>query len=126
MGKNVLNEKSPEGGRKVVSEKGKVISDLKANQRFDELLIKKLKKIISKYTDRPELLNGIENISNDTDINFIKNLNIDSLDVVEIVVDIEDEFNIVIEDEELKAFKSFGDMYDLIEKKLKLVDLGIK
>jgi len=89
-------------------------------RQFDPSLITELKSIITKYTDRPDLLTGIESLAEDTDISFIKLLNIDSVDVVEIVVDIEDRYNIVIEDEELKAFKSFGDMYDLIEQKLSL------
>lgn len=90
------------------------------NRQFDSQLIEKLKKIIAKYTDQPDKLNGIEKMSDDTDINFIKELNIDSVDVVEIVVDIEEEFSIVIEDSELLSFRSFGDMYNLIEVKLGL------
>jgi acyl carrier protein len=121
MKEKVTRTKSLEKVKKIFPI-GAGFANMNAIQRFDESLVKKLKKIISKYTDRPDLLNNIENLSSDTDINFIKNLNIDSLDVVEIVVDIEDEFKIVIEDEELKAFKSFGDMYDLIERKLGLVD----
>lgn len=89
-----------------------------ATSRFDPALITKLKSIIARYTDRPDLLDGVEQLSDETDISFIKLLNIDSVDVVEIVVDIEDHFGIVIQDEELKAFKSFGDMYNLIEQKL--------
>jgi acyl carrier protein len=121
MKEKVTRTKSLEKVKKIFPI-GAGFANMNAIHRFDESLVKKLKKIISKYTDRPDLLNNIENLSSDTDINFIKNLNIDSLDVVEIVVDIEDEFKIVIEDEELKAFKSFGDMYDLIERKLGLVD----
>lgn len=87
-------------------------------KRLDPALIKKMKEIISKYTDRPHLLNNIENISDDTNINFIKDLNIDSVDVVEIVVDVEEHFNIVISDDEIGSFKSFGDLCDLIELKV--------
>jgi acyl carrier protein len=85
---------------------------------FDKQLLTVMKSIISKYTDRPELLDKIEYLPEDTNINFIKELNIDSVDVVEIVVDVEERFDITVTDEEIYSFQSFGDMYDLIELKL--------
>lgn len=87
-------------------------------ENLDPALIGKMKTIISKYTDRPHLLDDMLKLSDDTNINFIKELNIDSVDVVEIVVDVEEEFNITISDDEIGSFKSFGDMYSLIEKKI--------
>lgn len=95
-----------------------------SKRHFEPELIKKMKGIIAKYTDVPHLLDHIETLSDDTDINFIKELNIDSVDVVEIVVDVEEEFGIAIADDELKSFRSFGDMYQLVETKLSEVSQG--
>ena len=49
----------------------------------------------------------------------IKELGIDSLDLVEAITDIEEILNIRFEDEEMLSFTYVKDVYDLIEKKLK-------
>ena len=46
----------------------------------------------------------------------LKELDIDSLDVVEIIMDIEDEFRIEIPDEEVKGFTSVADFVKFIEE----------
>jgi len=45
----------------------------------------------------------------------------DSLDLVEIVMDIEDEFKIQIEDEEAVEWKTYGDVIKSVEHHVKLV-----
>ena len=45
-------------------------------------------------------------------------LGIDSLDSVEIVIALESEFDITIEDEEIKTLTTVGDIVKLIESKL--------
>ncbi len=47
---------------------------------------------------------------------LINDLEADSLDAVEIVMAIEDEFGIEIPDEEAEGFKNIGDIVDFVEK----------
>lgn len=44
---------------------------------------------------------------------------LDSLDVVEFILELEDKFNISFETEETQNIKTIGDLLDLVEKKLK-------
>ncbi|TPR54099.1 phosphopantetheine-binding protein [Metamycoplasma neophronis] len=48
----------------------------------------------------------------------IKDLNIDSLDLVVLITDMEDKYNISITDEELMKLKTVGDIVNLLESKL--------
>jgi len=45
-------------------------------------------------------------------------LKIDSLDAVELILELEDEFDVKIEDNEAQAFVTVGDMVELLEKKV--------
>lgn len=84
--------------------------------KFDKKITDKLKKIVANYTEYPELL---DNIERDTTKSFIDELNIDSVDFVEIIVDVEQEFDITIEDDEIYDLKSFEDLYSAIDAKIK-------
>ena len=46
-------------------------------------------------------------------------LNIDSLDLLEIIIDFEDEFNIKIEEEKLSKLNTVGDFIELLYNKIK-------
>ena len=93
------------------------IANRKENNRvYDEAIITTLKKIIANYTESPELLEGIEK---NTDEDFLQQLNIDSVDFVEIIVDAEESFKIKLEDDKIKSLRSFDDLYDLIEAQIK-------
>ena len=46
-------------------------------------------------------------------------LNIDSLDLLEIILDFEDEFNIRIEEEKLSKLNTVGDFIELLYNKIK-------
>ncbi|WP_027121220.1 phosphopantetheine-binding protein [Mycoplasma leonicaptivi] len=48
----------------------------------------------------------------------IKKLNIDSLDVAEIIIDTEEEFNITITDEELMSIKFVKDIVRIVSSKI--------
>ena len=50
--------------------------------------------------------------------NLIKDLGIDSLDVVDIVVIVEQEFGVKIKGEEFKDVITLGNFYDFVEKKI--------
>ncbi len=92
------------------------ISRQKEEKRvYNPEITNKMKSIIANYTESPELL---ENIESNTDEHFVEKLNIDSVDFVEIIVDAEEAFQIKMEDEEIKALRSFDDLYDLIEGKI--------
>ena len=49
----------------------------------------------------------------------IDDLGADSLDVVEMLMVLEDEFNVTVTDEESLTLKTVGDIVDLIDKKTK-------
>lgn len=52
-----------------------------------------------------------------TETSTIEDLGADSLDLVEAIMNIEDEFGIEIDDEEIKNLKSVGDIVDYINNK---------
>ncbi|MFN7805864.1 MAG: acyl carrier protein [Planctomycetaceae bacterium] len=56
-----------------------------------------------------------EEITNDK--SFIKDLQADSLDIVELVMEFEDEFKIGIPDEDYEKIKTVGDAVQYIEEK---------
>ncbi|PZP51829.1 MAG: hypothetical protein DI598_02235 [Pseudopedobacter saltans] len=91
------------------------------NRVYDPAITDKMKSIIANYTESPELL---ENIENNTNEHFVEELNIDSVDFVEIIVDAEEAFQIKMEDDEIKALRSFDDLYDLIEGKINERDIA--
>ena len=58
-------------------------------------------------------------IKSNTDLNTnIADLNIDSIDFIDIIIDIEEKYNIQIEDEKLTSIKSINDLIKAIEEKL--------
>ena len=50
--------------------------------------------------------------------NIAKDLDADSLDVVELLMTIEDEFNIEIPDEEIENIKTIGDLTEYIQSNM--------
>ncbi len=52
------------------------------------------------------------------DTSFTNDLNADSLDTVELVMELEDEFNMTIPDEEAEKLKTVGEAIDFIQKQL--------
>lgn len=59
-------------------------------------------------------LDSTENITPQTSL--MKDLEADSLDAVEIIMALEDEFSVEIPDEEAEKFKSIGDIANYIEE----------
>lgn len=49
----------------------------------------------------------------------LRTLGLDSLDLVEIMMDIEDQFGIQFENEEMVGFKTVADVYKALEEKTK-------
>ena len=61
---------------------------------------------------------GIEEEIITMDSDFIDDLNADSLDIVDLVVELEHEFNLSIPDEEADRIKTVGDAVEYIQNNL--------
>lgn len=74
---------------------------------------KELLEIINPYIDEKELTTDISESSD-----LINDLNINSAHMVDIVLDIEEKFDIVIEDDFIGNMDTVGDVLDIISKKI--------
>jgi acyl carrier protein len=72
----------------------------------------KVRNIITKLLEIDE----IEDVNMETSI--MEDLDADSLDAVEVMMALEDEFNIEIPDEDAEQFKNIGDIVSYIENKI--------
>ena len=52
----------------------------------------------------------------DPSMDFIDDLNMDSIELVELIVSVEDEFDIEIDEDRLEKVRSIGDVLDLLEE----------
>ncbi|QCI18324.1 acyl carrier protein [Buchnera aphidicola (Aphis nasturtii)] len=73
---------------------------------------KKIKNIISQKLDIKT-----ENITNNA--SFLEDLGADSLDIVELIMTLEEDFNIEISDHEAEKIKTVQNAVDLIHSKIK-------
>jgi acyl carrier protein len=78
----------------------------------NELIIK-LKSIIKPYIQDEEAFN---NLSEDTD--FVKDLKINSANLVDVILDVEDAFDIRIENDEMEKMLSVKAAMDIVNSKL--------
>jgi acyl carrier protein len=78
----------------------------------DELTAK-LKVIIKPYTENTEALN---NLTEDTD--FINDLGVNSASLVDIILDIEEVYSIVIDNNDMERMLNVRAALDIIESKL--------
>lgn len=78
-----------------------------------EELIHSLKKIVKPYAQDLEAFN---NLSEETD--FIKDLKINSANLVDVILDIEDEFDIEIDNDSMQKMLSVKAAIEIIESKL--------
>ncbi|GAA4278718.1 acyl carrier protein [Aquimarina mytili] len=78
-----------------------------------EELLAKLKTIIEPYVQNQE---GFKNLNQDTD--FIKDLEINSANLVDVVLDVEDEFDIEIDNEAMEKMLTVKASLEVIEGKL--------
>ena len=76
-------------------------------------LITSLKKIIKPYSQNQE---AFKNLSEGTD--FINDLKINSANLVDIILDVEDEFGIEIDNESMEKMLSVKSAINIIETKL--------
>ena len=78
-----------------------------------EDLITKLKTIVKPYAQNEEAL---DNLSEDTD--FIKDLEINSANLIDVILDVEKEFNIEIDDESIGKMITAKAAIDIINEKI--------
>lgn len=76
-------------------------------------LITKLKSIVQPYIQDEEAFN---NLSENTD--FIKDLKINSANLVDVVLDVEDEFDIAIDNDDMEKMLSVQAAMDIVNAKL--------
>ena len=75
------------------------------------MVLDKVKSILSSQFGIDE-----DQINENTDV--VSDLGADSLDVVELMMSVEDEFGIMIQDEEIAELKTVGDVVNYIERRL--------
>jgi acyl carrier protein len=80
-------------------------------------LIEKLKVIITPYAQNKDAL---DNIDENTD--FIKDLKINSANLVDVILDIEEEFDIEIDNEAMEKMLSVGAALEIITSRLSARD----
>ncbi len=61
---------------------------------------------------------GVDRAEINKETSFVNDLNADSLDTVELVMELEDEFDLTIPDEEAEKLKTVGEAIDYIQKNL--------
>jgi acyl carrier protein len=79
-----------------------------------EEIILKLTTIVKPYVQNEE---GFENLNEDTD--FINDLEINSANLVDIILDVEDEFNIEIDNDSMEKMLSVKATLAVIQTKMK-------
>ncbi|MBV7269047.1 acyl carrier protein [Winogradskyella luteola] len=79
----------------------------------NEALIAKLKAIVAPYIQDEE---AFKNLSEDTD--FVKDLKINSANLVDIILDIEDEFDIRLENEDMEQMLDVKSAMNIVTSKL--------
>ena len=70
------------------------------SEKIKELIAKQLNKPVSEITDEKEI---------------VKDLGADSLDVMEMLMNLEEEFNITVPEDDAMGIKNVGDIVKLIE-----------
>lgn len=78
-----------------------------------EALIIALKKIVKPYIQDEE---AFENLSENTD--FIKDLKINSANLVDVILDVEDEFDIIVDNESMEKMLTVKAALEIITTKL--------
>ncbi|MGL5111292.1 MAG: acyl carrier protein [Flavobacterium sp.] len=75
--------------------------------------IEELKKIILPYVENERIL---DNLSEETD--FIKDLNINSSNLVDIILDIEEKYDIVVDNAAMERMTNVKSALEIIDEKL--------
>ncbi|TRO66473.1 acyl carrier protein [Christiangramia sabulilitoris] len=76
-------------------------------------ILTRLKKIVEPYV---QSLEGLQNFKEETD--FLNDLQINSANLVDVILDVEDEFNIEIDNDSMEGMLTVGDAKAIIQRKL--------
>ncbi len=76
-------------------------------------IVERLKVIVKPYVPEGKSLN---NVTEETD--FINDLEINSINLVDVILDVESEFNIEIDNESMEKMTSVGTAIDIITSKM--------
>lgn len=76
-------------------------------------ILTRLKTIVKPYVQRME---GLNDFRESTD--FLNDLEINSANLVDVVLDVEDEFNIEIDNDSMEGMLTVGDAKSIIQRKL--------
>ncbi|WP_373056240.1 phosphopantetheine-binding protein [Zunongwangia sp. H14] len=76
-------------------------------------ITERIKKIVTPYVQRQE---GLENFNKQTD--FLNDLKINSANLVDVILDVEDEFDIEIDNDSMEGMLTVGDAKRIIQAKL--------
>lgn len=76
-------------------------------------IISRLKNIVKPYVQRDE---GLENFNEETD--FLRDLEINSANLVDVVLDVEDEFDIEIDNDSMEGMLTVKDAKSIIQRKM--------
>ncbi len=75
------------------------------------MVFEKLKDLIVKQM-------GVDRDSITLDSDIFDDIGADSLDIVEMLMDVESQWNIVVDDSEILGFRTVGDVVKLVEQKI--------
>jgi acyl carrier protein len=89
--------------------KGQITEDLPVPTR--EEILEKVREIVSEQM-------GVDKSEINMETSFVNDLNADSLDTVELVMELEDEFDMSIPDEEAEKLQTVGSAVEFIEKQI--------
>ncbi len=89
------------------------LNDIRSHTMTKEELLSKLTIIIEPYVQNQE---GLKNLTEDTD--FIKDLEINSANLVDVVLDVEDEFDIEIDNDAMEKMLTVRASIEVIQHKL--------
>lgn len=79
----------------------------------DNEILDRLKKIVKPYVQRME---GLKDFQESTD--FLTDLQINSANLVDVVLDVEDEFDIEIDNDSMEGMLTVGDAKTIIRNKM--------
>ena len=88
---------------------------MKSQEKINE----KRKQIEEIVLDIISSQSGVSKNKISNEANLQTDINLDSLDIVEIVIDLEDRFGISIDEEHLEKFATINNIVDYIERKVK-------
>ena len=75
------------------------------------MVLEKLISILATQLDLPQ-----EELNADTSL--VDDLEVDSLDVVEMLMSVEDEFNVIIPEDEIEKLKTIGDVAEYVQNNM--------